>query len=154
MRVQLHPKEDPRPPPHPAPRCPPQHTHTPSTILLETFTRSPLHEKSNLNSLQRHSGPDESASLCPQLQLLPSPHNPHIPVRLTSVPLSSLSDPSHTLLTRHGSLSHCPWDKLLLIIQDPGQTAHPLRSHLNFLRKNYRTLTCICVSVFPGDCPP
>ena len=56
--AQLHPKKDPRPIPHPAPCCPPPNTHIHTTILLETFTRSPLHEKSKLNSLQRHSGPE------------------------------------------------------------------------------------------------
>ena len=43
---------DPRPIPHPAPCCPPPNTHIHTTILEETFTRSPLHEKSNLNSLE------------------------------------------------------------------------------------------------------
>lgn len=69
------------------------------TILLETFTGSPLHERSSLNC-SRGAGDTQALVNRPRLYLQPPllafhPHNTSILVMLTSVPSPSSLDPSH-----------------------------------------------------------
>lgn len=78
------------------------------TIMLETFTGSPLHERSSPNC-SRGAGDTQALVNRPWLYLqLPllafHPHNPSILVTLTSVPSLSSLDPSH-----HSICRQCPF---------------------------------------------
>lgn len=113
------------------------------TILLETFTGSPLHERSSLNC-SRGAGDTQALVNRPRLYLQPPllafhPHNTSILVMLTSVPSPSSLDPSHHSVYLHAVPFPIP-DKAGSQLSFQIQAKwHLLQEALpDFLRKNAR----------------